>query len=72
MRNVRPYKYSRPWSNTNQYESTRVNTNQHKSDKSQQESTRVNTNQHKSERVNTSQSDQEIIIIYRSLVSKVW
>ena len=40
----------------------RVNMNQHESDKSQQESTRVNI----------SQVDHEIIIVYGSLVEKVW
>ena len=40
---------------------TRVDTNQHES----------NTSQHKSTRVNTSQLDYEIIIVYRSLVGKV-
>ena len=55
--------------NTNQHESTRINTSP----------TRVNTNQHKSgtsqhesTRVNTSQLDQETILIYCSLVGKVW
>ena len=64
---------------------TRVNTNQHESDTSQHESTQVrhestrinrsptpvNTSQHESARVNTSQLDQEIIIIYCSLIGKV-
>ena len=57
---------------------TRVNTNQHKPDMSQYESARINTNptpvntsQHESTRVNASQLDQEIIIIYCSLVGKV-
>ena len=55
--------------NTNQHESTRintiptrVNTNQHESD----------TNQHDTTRVNTSQLGHEIITFYRSLVGKLW
>ena len=59
------------------YSNTRVpaqvNTNQHESNTSQKKSTRVNMNQHESPtQVNTSQLDQEIIIVYRSLVGEVW
>ena len=49
--------------NTSQHKSTRVNTNQHKSDTSQHVS---DTSQHESTWVYTSQLDQEIIIIYHS------
>ena len=74
------------YSNTRlQHESVRVNTNQHESHDSQRESIRVrhestrintsptpvNTSQDESTRVNMSQLDQEIIIIYCSLVDKV-
>ena len=58
-----------------QHKSTRVNTNQHESDTSQRESrqvrhisTRISTSP---TRVNMSQLGQEIIIVYRSLASKV-
>ena len=68
--------------NTNQHESTQINTsptrvntsqtrvnmNQHESDTSQHE---PGTSQHESTRVNTSQLDHEIIIVYRSLVGKL-
>ena len=68
--------------NTNQHESTRintsprrvntnqtrVNTNQHESDTNQHESTRV---QHESTRVNTSQLDHEIINVDCSLDGKL-
>ena len=48
-----------------QHESTRV---RHESAGSRHESTGV---QHESTRVNTSQLDHEIIIVYRSLVGKL-
>ena len=61
--------------NENQYES---DTSQHESTQVRHESTRintsptpVNTSQDESTRVNMSQLDQEIIIIYCSLVDKV-
>ena len=54
--------------NTNQHES---DTNQHESTQVQHKSTRFNTNQHETTRVNTSQTDHEIIIVYRSLVCKL-
>ena len=47
-------------SDTSQHES---DTNQHESDTSQHES---DTSQHESTQVNTSQLDQETIIVYRS------
>ena len=62
-------------SDTSQHES---NTSQHESTQARHESIRinmnptpVNTSQHESTRVNASQLDQEIIIIYCSLVGKV-
>ena len=61
--------------NTNQHESTpintsltRVNTSQSRANANQHES---DTNQHESTRVNTSQLDHDIIIAYRGLVAKL-
>ena len=51
---------------------TRVNTNQYKFATSNTSPTPVNTSQHESTQANMSQSDQEIIIFYCSLVGKVW
>ena len=50
---------------------TRVNTNQHKFATSKHQSVPVNTSQQESTRVNMSQSDQEFIMFYCSLVGKV-
>ena len=73
-----PVKIDQVYSNTRV--PTQANTNQHESDAIQHEfntsltqvnmsPTRVNTNQHVSD---TGQVDHEIIIVYRSLVGKVW
>ena len=73
---INEYQHKSTRINMNQHESTRVNTNQqelhtsqHEPDRSQHESTRI---RHESTRINTSQLDQEMIIVYRSLVGKLW
>ena len=63
-------------SDTSQHESTRFQHNSarvwHESTKVQHESTQINTSPTRVNTSHKSQLDHEIIIVYRSLVGKVW